>query len=818
MRKVKRIIHKQFGGVGNFFIILILVASIVIFINSYVLTKRDPSNEAPTGSISKLETVHNQNQTDVCEIDEKCADDAIPYKIVSGDGIEKYPIICFNNKLLVHKNLKDAKIGRGINLVALDSVTYDVKLTETYDTYIEETFLLRTLKVTLNDADIIILASFDEMTYGLKEASLSILEKYGSQLIKIIKFRDSFVMIGQKGLARGKAVEMHQPKGNRDFAPAAHISGCAKFPLGQLSPVVFPTSEVNKEGKIAIGTSIKNCGLLETCKENEFAVHIYTGKDKNDEPKICVDGKYVMAKGINDAGRGINIVVVSNGKEVIRTGHFDTWQEDSTNLEIFLENLEENVILIAVTFDEASTNLRNFTRTVLQGIGSQKIGSLFFRDSWALIHHFKTSINFNYEEISHAGSAPGYASPIDKRLCVPQTLKGIKIRPDPLPFRNDKRRDFCSRYDGYGDFCSDTNVDKNLAPIGLLNKTLEDNPIYSIPILVIAGISYNSLRMCLETLLMQPGIRVENVIVAVDEKFSEPLALIDLFGFRGEKTSSSSTYMEHYEKSLNKALELYPTKDSVIVIEEDLILSPDFLYTLALLSETFQKDETIAGIQLWNPNSYDAVNGSIDLIYRVDNLFGLGYQLKRTFYDKNMKVSFKECCSKRVWDKWKFSQTLPSSSFLMPDISRIFRRPIDGNRMNTKYLEALFNRKRQTSLNPFPPLSNINTLRKESYDTFLTKSISSATLLKSLEPCDTLNLNMYNLIRNQNSSATFKYIYQQESTDDVASLMPVLPCFGLFPQEPLGLYLGVLRFSANKYQFYLVGSKSPLYKSTLNST
>ncbi|CAF3620300.1 unnamed protein product [Rotaria socialis] len=836
MRKVKRIIHKQFGGVGNFFIILILVASIVIFINSYVLTKRDPSNEAPTGSISKLETVHNQNQTvkqnsidrqriqrpsipDAgCEIDEKCADDAIPYKIVSGDGIEKYPIICFNNKLLVHKNLKDAKIGRGINLVALDSVTYDVKLTETYDTYIEETFLLRTLKVTLNDADIIILASFDEMTYGLKEASLSILEKYGSQLIKIIKFRDSFVMIGQKGLARGKAVEMHQPKGNRDFAPAAHISGCAKFPLGQLSPVVFPTSEVNKEGKIAIGTSIKNCGLLETCKENEFAVHIYTGKDKNDEPKICVDGKYVMAKGINDAGRGINIVVVSNGKEVIRTGHFDTWQEDSTNLEIFLENLEENVILIAVTFDEASTKLSQHSKNLFFDLGSATIQNMNYRDSWAFVGRKGIEGFSPYEEISHAGSAPGYASPIDKRLCVPQTLKGIKIRPDPLPFRNDKRRDFCSRYDGYGDFCSDTNVDKNLAPIGLLNKTLEDNPIYSIPILVIAGISYNSLRMCLETLLMQPGIRVENVIVAVDEKFSEPLALIDLFGFRGEKTSSSSTYMEHYEKSLNKALELYPTKDSVIVIEEDLILSPDFLYTLALLSETFQKDETIAGIQLWNPNSYDAVNGSIDLIYRVDNLFGLGYQLKRTFYDKNMKVSFKECCSKRVWDKWKFSQTLPSSSFLMPDISRIFRRPIDGNRMNTKYLEALFNRKRQTSLNPFPPLSNINTLRKESYDTFLTKSISSATLLKSLEPCDTLNLNMYNLIRNQNSSATFKYIYQQESTDDVASLMPVLPCFGLFPQEPLGLYLGVLRFSANKYQFYLVGSKSPLYKSTFNST
>lgn len=33
-------------------------------------------------------------------------------------------------------------------------------------------------------------------------------------------------------------------------------------------------------------------------------------------------------------------------------------------------------------------------------------------------------------------------------------VKGVKIRPDPLPNRNDKRRDFCSRYDGYGDFCN----------------------------------------------------------------------------------------------------------------------------------------------------------------------------------------------------------------------------------------------------------------------------------------------------------------------------------------------------------------------------
>lgn len=63
----------------------------------------------------------------------------------------------------------------------------------------------------------------------------------------------------------------------------------------------------------------------------------------------------MIARGINDAGRGINIVVVGNGKEVLKTAHFDTYVEDSTNLEIFLEGLNDNVVIIAVTFDEAST-------------------------------------------------------------------------------------------------------------------------------------------------------------------------------------------------------------------------------------------------------------------------------------------------------------------------------------------------------------------------------------------------------------------------------------------------------------------------------
>lgn len=60
------------------------------------------------------------------------------------------------------------------------------------------------------------------------------------------------------------------------------------------------------------------------------------------------------------------------------------------------------------------------------------------------------------------------------------------------------------------------------------------------------------------------------------------------------------------------------------------------------------------------------------------------------------------------------------------------------------------------------------------------------------------------------SSTTFKFFYQQEAKDDFKELVPILPCFGLFTFEPLGLYRGILRFSSNKYDFYLIGSQASL--------
>jgi hypothetical protein len=63
------------------------------------------------------------------------------------------------------------------------------------------------------------------------------------------------------------------------------------YQVGVITPVKLDEMQVNSQDEIAVANIVKNCGLKEPCKEDEFAVHVYSGKDDKDEPQICVDGR-----------------------------------------------------------------------------------------------------------------------------------------------------------------------------------------------------------------------------------------------------------------------------------------------------------------------------------------------------------------------------------------------------------------------------------------------------------------------------------------------------------------------------------------------
>lgn len=61
--------------------------------------------------------------------------------------------------------------------------------------------------------------------------------------------------------------------------------------VAPITPIPVIEPQINSKNQIVIGSLLKHCGLPEPCGKDEFAVHIFTGVNDKDEPKICVDGK-----------------------------------------------------------------------------------------------------------------------------------------------------------------------------------------------------------------------------------------------------------------------------------------------------------------------------------------------------------------------------------------------------------------------------------------------------------------------------------------------------------------------------------------------
>lgn len=95
------------------------------------------------------------------------------------------------------------------------------------------------------------------------------------------------------------------------------------------------------------------------------------------------------------------------------------------------------------------------------------------------------------------------------------------------------------------------------------------------------------------------------------------------------------------------------------------------------------------------------LDGSSSYVYRTNDFPGLGYMLKKSVYMSYMKDKLDTCCKGRVWNNWNLTDAAGKPANLeviIPDVSRVFRRPYDLSKNDFGYLKSLFNRKRKTNL------------------------------------------------------------------------------------------------------------------------
>lgn len=801
IRNLRRFILRHFVNVKVILICGILMVGIFYFLNF----------QAMQGKRQVWDISHSNITGDKCIVD--CPRSQYSFYVKSGDGLKSGPIICFNNEELISPRLKNTH--RGINAVFIDVRTKKVSSVTYFDTYVEDFALIRYLKRDVPDEAIVLMASFDEMSSSLKADGRKWLKSFGSNLIDKVGFRDAFVLIGQRGLKPGHAIEFNR-KNKKDFAPVIEKSGCFSMPMGPLAPVQMMITEILVGNKIKYGERIEFCGMKSACTNDTFPAHLFTGKDNVEYPQICVDELLIMAKGLNHAGRGMNIVTYNpDTKKVQHVSTFDTYKEDSTDLEMFLESLPARIIIMVAVWDDAAIKLSNHARVLFNSLGSSMIQNLKFRDVWYFVGQKGIEGFSTFEQISYAKPDSGWPNALQLSACIPYRMKGTKVRPDPMVYRNDARREFCLKYEGYVEFCDYGHIDDMIKPVSLVDNTFRGHKIFTTPIIIIPGVDHNAVVNTFQTTIMQSGLNPKMVLVCWDEKFPEFAELAELFGFQNRSLLSSTRYTEVMMKAIDMAWKVFPQQEHIIFIEEELLLSPDFLFYMAQSLPALEVDPSLLAISAWNYNGYENTSENRSLLYRVEDFPGLGFMLKKDIYLNHMKDRLKECCSRRIWDGWSI-KNLADAEVIVPDVSRVYRQPFLNSASNEDYLKILFHKPRMTNLEQHVKLSAVKDLKKDTYESSLQSLLKNSVPLDISYFKDCLkNSPTFLHIQYPQKKGNYVVYYEQSNIKDFDVLGNISKCFGFFTHmdyKPKGLHKGLLRFTHHGNLIFLIGAQSSYYE------
>ncbi|KAF8766791.1 Protein FAM3C like protein [Argiope bruennichi] len=474
---------------------------------------------------------------------------------------------------------------------------------------------------------------------------------------------------------------------------------------------------------IQIGEIVPQCGLPKACSKDEFSVHLYTGKDHTDEPRLCVDGKYIISKSMNEGGRGLNVAVIDNlTRTIIRVSHFDTYEKESNGLETMLLTLRPGDILILITFDEPSRKLSRIARLLFYDLGSALIQNLGYRSSWYLITQ-KGISGFSPFEDLHLVDSSGWPQPHDIRFCVPFEIKGQIVHPDPLPSSNPQRVEFCEVHENLPLFCDADVVNDPLLPSPVWKQPAAINKIYNVPIIVMSGENIQFLPLTLETLVRQPGMKPNIVVVYHLAKNSMVQNLSQLFGFMSEELSIPSTDCERIAEAFELHNLLFPDAKDLLFIGENAILAPFQLIPLILLSFGISLVPDVSRVTLAAPLTNETLTKMSRIVLSMTNNF------------HNILLKYPEKLRHEDYDR-EIESLLRSAAVLAFDIDSMKQCLHDKEHFQMKVVEEL-------------PLF-----------------VSNSTSLPS---------------------KVLAVFFYQENDEDISTLQHLCNCFGLFhhPQYPV---------------------------------
>merc|ERR1719494_85236 len=514
---------------------------------------------------------------------------------------------------------------------------------------------------------------------------------------------------------------------------------------------------------------------------------------------VAIDGQKVFENVVtDDNGRGIHVVVLNqNTGVVMATRRFDTYYTGEDQLLISFCNLvQEGRIVIFMIKDEGAQQLRKPCRNVLKMFGSKHVFNLGYRDMWALISKKK---NTWFAEAHHkAPKLFDWGSPLEIQATVPLDSKSsaCKWGDDAT---SERRRQFCNKYEGYGDVCRCTNP----APIDLRGPPLPGSRVNHLPIAIIAANRPHYLYRMIRGLLQVPGVEPSMVTVYIDGFYDEPVAVAELFKLSAVEhvpmCSKNCRISQHYRRTLSETFTKYPQADYMIILEEDLDVSIDIMDYFSQILPLLEQDESLYCVSAWNDQGYEHSCKDPKMLYRVETMPGLGWVLKRKLFKVELEPNWPGKDKYWDWDIWmRGDGNRKGRECIIPDVSRTYHFGAKGLNVNVFFQEAYF--LKHTLNTQIGIRFDVDKMTKDGYEVEVNKIIKGATLLDHKKnPCSHTDFVP------ERPGSTFIMYIQQKRIGDWDTWMNIARCFKLWDLDVRGFHKGMWRFWIKESHIIVIG-------------
>lgn len=300
-RFYRRVILKYFGSLRTFVFWCVAILVTVYTLDIFYFSQ----DEGAIDTRLQPKDASGKVQKGVCKT-QVCPEGQYSYYVKSGLELQGQPTICFNGITVFSPESSHG--GRGINMITINEHTLEIIERRNFDTYEDDKIFQRYFRLGMSNNPLIILTTVDDASTHLTDESRKCLELFGSKLASKIGFRDSFALIGQRGLeSPAAAVEAHKVRGSNQFADSVELQGCVTVPMGKVRKVDEMISNLTlNPSDVLFGTSQQNCELDKACDADTIPVSLSSGKENIAGPQICYNSQQVIGSGdkTQTLGRG----------------------------------------------------------------------------------------------------------------------------------------------------------------------------------------------------------------------------------------------------------------------------------------------------------------------------------------------------------------------------------------------------------------------------------------------------------------------------------------------------------------------------------